>query len=69
MSTVKDIAQWAVDNRKNDSVSDLEYYHDIVKSVENLTKIDRVKENRRCYSKHGDWCHEHDCNYCSLSLY
>ncbi len=63
MSTAKEIAQWVVNNRKNDSIPDLEYYNEIIKSVETQSNVEPVKKRCNLNPNNPQRC-KGDCRNC-----
>jgi hypothetical protein len=73
--TAKEIAQWVIDNRyyngENDNISDVEMYHELVKSIKNLCNMPPVINCANCkhqdVSKYVEPCY--GCNdYCNHQI-
>ena len=65
MKTAKDIAQWVIDNRystKDNKVSDVEMYHEIVTNIEALLRFTDERNCNNCLyqnvSSYGDPCYD-----------
>lgn len=64
MKSAKDIAQWVIDNRystKDNKVSDVEMYHEIVINIEALLRFTDERNCNNCkyqnVSSYGDPCY------------